>query len=120
MLRYEFEYLEGGIVSYRYHPEDKREYTGHVKVNAESGEIIEIILSGHPYEHDNYAYAGKLCARIKEFIASGEFKESGIVAWCQRWLAHILGARLPPIKDTAARTGIHSRQPARLRSRRRV
>ena len=80
MLRYEFEYLEDDVVSYRYHPEGKREYTGHVKVNVETGEVIEITLSGHPYEHDNYAYAGKLCARIREFVDSGEFRESGIVA----------------------------------------
>lgn len=82
MLRYEFEYLENGIVSYRYHPEGKREHTGRVKVNVNTGEIVEIILSGHPYEHDTYSYAGKLFTRIKEFIASGEFRESGIVAWC--------------------------------------
>ena len=81
MLRYEFDYLKDGVVSYSYHLENKQEYTGYVRVSIETGEAIEIILSGYPYECDSYKYASKPCGRIRDFIETGEFQQVGIVAW---------------------------------------
>ena len=82
MLEFVLDYIKDGVASYSFHPEGDGSFTGHVRMNIESREPVEIVRSGHPHEFDNYSYAGKLLTRMREFAKSGDFKKSGIVAWC--------------------------------------
>lgn len=82
MLEFTLDYIRDGIAPYSFHPEGDGSFTGHVRVDIESYEPVEIVRSGHPYEFDNYSYAGKLLARTREFAKTGDFKKSGIIAWC--------------------------------------
>ncbi len=82
MLTYLLDYIRNGIVSYSYHPEGKEDYTGHVLMNEDSGDLVEIVGSKHPYERHEAVYGNKMYQQMRSMRESGSFKESGIVAWC--------------------------------------
>ena len=51
-------------------------------MNEDSGDLVEIVGSKHPYERHEAVYGNKMYQQMRSMRESGSFKESGIVAWC--------------------------------------
>ncbi len=79
MLRFKLKELTDKVAVYLYYPEWFTDCPGTVGLDLVSGNRIKLDPSS---KDPHYYYGAKMWKRIEEFRDAGNFKESGVVAWC--------------------------------------
>lgn len=79
MLKYELISITESLVRYFYYPGGKKDHPGIVELNRFTEELSVVEPSDMDYENH---YGNHMYQCLIEQNKSGNFRESGMVAWC--------------------------------------